>query len=72
MARVVERVVDDEPPRRRAGAEVLVGQPAGVADVAEDQIHLAGGAAPDDLVGVGAQDVLRSELEAEAPRRPAA
>ena len=36
---VVEREVDHEPPGAGACPEVVVGQPARVADVAEDQVH---------------------------------
>ena len=57
VTRLVEGIVDDQPPGPRPGPEVVLGQPAGVADVAEDEVHGAAGAAPDDRVGVDAEDV---------------
>ena len=44
---LVERVVDHEPPGARPGPEVVLGQPAGVPDVAEHDVHRAPRAAPD-------------------------
>jgi len=62
VARVVERVVDDELPGALRGPEVLVGQPAGVADVAEHQPDVAHRAAPHPPVGVAAEHVLGAEV----------
>ena len=54
---LVERVVDHEPPGARPGPEVVLGQPAGVPDVAEHHVHAAPRAAPDDRVRVDAEHV---------------
>ena len=55
---VVEGVVDDDTPRARGVDEVVVRQPGPVADVAEDEVDLTARAPPDQLVPVGALDVL--------------
>ena len=54
---LVERVVDDEPPGARPGPEVVLGEPAGVPDVAEHHVHAAPRAAPDHRVRVDAEHV---------------
>ena len=65
VAVLVEGVVDDQAPRPGAGGEVVLGEPGRVADVAEGQVDLAPGAAPDHLVGVRAEHVGRPEVDAE-------
>ena len=54
---LVERVVDHEPPASRPRPEVVLGEPAGVPDVAEHHVHRAPRAAPDDRVRVDAEHV---------------
>jgi len=57
VPRLVEGVVDNDPPRAGPCLEVGVAEPGGVTHVAEDEVDLALGPAPGKGVAVGAEEV---------------